>query len=209
MPASPIRRTSWACAAAGPVQTLEHAPEFGVAADQGRAEAERSSPRAARGVVERPDQPMHQHAAGLAAKRDVAQGLEGQGMAGKAVGSGPTRPHRLPPRIAGAVQCSPCRRSPSRTSRLPAPKPPATTGPVLMPMWSASGRPAVAPAGIADAPSARSCRAQRGAPAPVVFMRTGAPNSASRASPINLSTKPPNLAPQPSVLRTARSAAPA
>ena len=73
-------------AAARQVEARQHALQLRVAADQRRAEAERFEParRARRG--ERPGQPMHQHAAGLAAQRDVAERLVGEGVAGQPVG---------------------------------------------------------------------------------------------------------------------------
>ena len=104
MPASPTRRTSWAAPAQRPVEAVEHAAELGVAADQRRAEAERLEPAGRARRVERPDQPVHEHAAGLAAQRDVAQRFIGEGMAGRAGRSaGRPAPRRSPP-----SDCSRC-----------------------------------------------------------------------------------------------------
>ena len=68
-----------------PFQTIEHAAELSVAADQGRAQAERIEPAGFTRGVERTNQAVHRMLAALALKRDLAHGLKAEGMAGEAV----------------------------------------------------------------------------------------------------------------------------
>ena len=69
-----------------PFQTIEHAAKLGVAADQGRAQAERLKPAGLARGFERTNQAVHQKLAALALERDVAHGLKAEGMAGEAAG---------------------------------------------------------------------------------------------------------------------------
>ena len=69
-----------------PFQTVEHAAELGVAADQGRAQAERLEPAGFARGFERTNQAVHRMLAALALERDLALGLKAEGMAGEAVG---------------------------------------------------------------------------------------------------------------------------
>ncbi len=68
-----------------PFQTIEHAAELGVAADQGRAQAERLEPAGFARGVERTNQAVHRMPAALALERDLAHGLKAEDMAGEAV----------------------------------------------------------------------------------------------------------------------------
>ena len=76
-------------AAAGLIKARKHALKLHVATDQRGAEAEHL--KAARGSRrgERANQPMHQDAAGLATKRNIAKRLVGERMPGQTIGQRP------------------------------------------------------------------------------------------------------------------------
>ena len=86
--------------AAGEIEAVEHARELAVASDQRRAEAQRLKSARRPRCFKRPDQPMHQNAAGLAAQRDVAERFICERVPGQPMGERPDqhlarRAHRL------------------------------------------------------------------------------------------------------------------
>src|SRR5262249_162749 len=69
-----------------PFEAIEHTVELGIAADQRRVQAQHLQPAGLARGVERTDQAVYRMLAALALERDLAHGLEAEGMAGMAVG---------------------------------------------------------------------------------------------------------------------------